>query len=380
MPYFSSFRFSKFSAWIEGLTHPSVAGRPTALARHKSFILARLTVASAVIVSAPTWLFLYGWPSYTQTLLFLLAQAPLLSIIILSRTGNLRHAQTLSIIGWLALAATVDWTAPNMQSATVLLTTLALVEAALTLEPMIVAAIVGVALGLLLIDLGSNTVNFLRPEEAAAVTHLAWLIAPLLLYVAILAMGDIRAEHARLKMDRRNARDLRLLTGAIGDIVLHLDRSGGVMAIIGDTYKTYALSEQDLKGRGFFQRVHVADRPAFLKLILDAIATKATAHAVVRLRTSAKPDETNQFIEPMFNYFDARTCPVEIDSDEDSAAPVICILRDVTIAKRAEEETRLRAARGGTRDGGKDKVPRERQSRIADAAQCDHRIFRNARK
>ncbi len=338
MPYFSSFRFSRFSAWIEGLTHPSVAGRPTALARHKSFILARLTVASAVIVSAPTWLFLYGWPSYTQTLLFLLAQAPLLSIIILSRTGNLRHAQTLSIIGWLALAATVDWTAPNMQSATVLLTTLALVEAALTLEPMIVAAIVGVALGLLLIDLGSNTVNFLRPEEAAAVTHLAWLIAPLLLYVAILAMGDIRAEHARLKMDRRNARDLRLLTGAIGDIVLHLDRSGGVMAIIGDTYKTYALSEQDLKGRGFFQRVHVADRPAFLKLILDAIATKATAHAVVRLRTSAKPDETNQFIEPMFNYFDARTCPVEIDSDEDSAAPVICILRDVTIAKRAEEE------------------------------------------
>jgi cell cycle sensor histidine kinase DivJ len=338
LSYLSSPNLPHFVAWVDSLTHPSVAGRPEAAARHKSFILARLTVAAAVLVSAPTWMFFHGWPSYAQTLIFLLAQAPLLSIVILSRTGNLRHAQSMSILGWIALAAAVDWAAPGMQMATFLLMTLALIEAALMFEPMIVAAIVGLALGLLLADLGVSTIGYLRPEEVAAATHIAWLIAPLLLYVAILSLGDIRAEHARLQRDRRNARDLRLLTGTIGDIVLHLDRAGGVTSIIGDTHKTYDLGEHDLKGRGLFQRVHVADRPAFLKLASDALATKATAHAIIRLRIGAIPSESDHFVEPVFNYFDARTCPVETEGDCDAQSLLICILRDVTVSRRADEE------------------------------------------
>jgi cell cycle sensor histidine kinase DivJ len=338
LSYQSTFKLSHFVAWIDSLAHKSVVGHPTVLARHKSFILARLAAACAVLISAPTWLFFNGWPTFSQSLIFLVAQAPLLSIALLSRTGNLRQAQTLSILGWLALAAAVDWAAPGMQTASALLLTLALVEAALTLEPMIVSAIVGLALGLLVADLSVDTAGFLRPEEAAAARHLAWLIAPLLFYVAILAMSDIRAEHARWRADRRNARDLQLITGAMGDVVLHLERSGGVISIAGETHKSYGLAEQDLKGRGLFQRIHVADRPSFLKLIVDAIATKSTAHAVVRVRIGPTPSVPDEFVEPSFNYFDARTCPVEPDRSESGAALVICILRDVTIAKRADEE------------------------------------------
>jgi two-component system, cell cycle sensor histidine kinase DivJ len=333
--YLSTFKFPHFVAWIDGLTHESVAGQSTTLARHKSFILARLAAACTVLISAPTFLFLHGWPNNTQLLIFLIAQAPLLSIVLLSRTGNLLHAQTVSILGWLALAAAVDWAAPGMESATILLSTLALVEAALTLEPLIVAAIVGLAFGLLFVDVGVNTAGFLQPGEAAAATHLAWLIAPLLLYVAILAIGDIRAEHARWRADRRNADDLKLLTGAIGDIVLHLSRSGDVISIAGETHESYGLSRLDLQGRGLFQRIHVADRPPFLKLIVDAIAIGATAHAVVRVRVGARPTDDDNFIEPTFNYFDVRTCPVDTGRE---GADVICVLRDVTVARRADEE------------------------------------------
>jgi cell cycle sensor histidine kinase DivJ len=343
LSYLSSLKLPDFGAWVASLTHASVAGRPEAAARHKSFILARLTVAAAVLVTAPSWMFFHGWPSYAQALIFLLAQAPLISIVILSRTGNLRHAQIMSILGWLALATAVDWVSPGIQMATFLLMTLALIEAALTFEPIIVAAIVGLAFGLLLTDIGVSMIGYLRPEEVAAATHIAWLIAPLLFYVAILSLGDIRAEHARLRKDRRNARDLRLLTGTIGDIVLHLDPTGGVRSIVGETYKTYDLSERDLMGRGLFQHVHVADRPAFLKLASDALATRAAANAIIRLRVGAIPSELDDFVEPVFNFFDARTCPVETEGDGDAAAPIICILRDVTAARRADEE--LAAAR-----------------------------------
>jgi cell cycle sensor histidine kinase DivJ len=328
---------SHFTAWIHNLTESGL-GRDAARARHKSFILSHLTIAASVLISTPTWLFIYGWPTVTQTIIFLLAQAPLMSIFVLSRTDNLRVAQAISIAGWLILAVVIDRTSPNMQPIHILLLTAALVEAALTAEPVIVSSVVSVAMGLLVFDAGTRAQGVLDAEVAASIMNVAVLIAPLLLYVTILSLGDIRNEHARKRADQRNARDLRLLTGAIGDIVIHLDRSGGVLSILGDTHKSYGLNKRDLAGRGFFQRVHVGDRPAFLKLVSDTIAENAPAQAVIRLRISADISDPTQFVEPLFNFFDARTSPAETEDEFKSAAAVVCILRDVTMAKRAEEE------------------------------------------
>jgi len=111
--------------------------------------------------------------------------------------------------------------------------------------------------------------------------------------------------------DQRNARDLRLLTSAIGDIVVRFDRTGAVSSIVGDMHKTYGLETRDLFGRGFFRRVHVADRPAFLKLVSDAITDNAPAHAVLRLHIGRHRELLGGYLEPVFNYFDARTCHIE---------------------------------------------------------------------
>ncbi len=328
--------------WIDSLIHELVAGHPLEMARHRFFILPRLVVAACVLLGAPAWLFLYGAPTAYQGLLFLLAQIPLVSVAILARSGKLRIAQSVSIFGWLALALAIHGLTMGFETISITLLAIALVEAALTPEIVMIFVIEAAIIDVIALTAGLD----IRPDIDALgrSASLAIFAAPLLLYIAFVAVCAIRAENARMRANSANARDLRLLTEAIGDIVLHLDRTGAVSMIVGDTHKVYGLDQRDLIGRGFFQRVHIADRPAFLKLVSDASEKSAPLTALLRVQVGLAPSASGHYVEPVFNHFDARMCrarPV-VDELDDGAAldapiPVVCILRDVTAAKRAED-------------------------------------------
>jgi cell cycle sensor histidine kinase DivJ len=329
------------AAWIDLLIHESVMGRPLDVARHRCFVLPRLVVALCVLLGAPLWLSLYGAPTTAQTLIFLLAQIPLVSVAILSRTGSLRAAQSVSIFGWLAMAVALNAFTSGFETISITMLTIALVEAALTPEIVMIFVIEAAIIDVIALTSGVG----LRATASGDISAetLAMVTAPLLLYIAFLSVCAIRAETTRTRADTANARDLRVLTDAIGDIVLHLDRGGAVETIIGDTHKTYGLDRRDLIGRGFFQRVHVADRPAFLKLVSDAFESHAPLTALLRVQVGALPSPTGKYVEPIFNYFDARMCLARPVVDEligetvEASSPVVCILRDVTAEKRADE-------------------------------------------
>jgi len=321
--------------WLDLLTHKSASNDPIELARQKFFVAARLAVGMSVLAFSPISLLLYGIPSPQHAAQFILALTPLIAIVVLKQTGNLRLAECVSIFGWAALAANVGASTQGYEAVSLTLLTIALLEAALTLEIGMVTAVVGAILALIALEVSRNP-----PTGVAARADVALFVTPLMMYMAALAAGAIFMAHARVLADQRNARDLRLLTSAIGDIVVRFDRTGAVSSIVGDMHKTYGLETRDLFGRGFFRRVHVADRPAFLKLVSDAITDNAPAHAVLRLHIGGIENCLGGYLEPVFNYFDARTCHIEPTSEDtqEIEAPVLCILRDVTAAHRAEEE------------------------------------------
>ncbi len=332
------FRLS--AGWLDHLTQSGVAAPPLERARRESFVVARLAAAGGVLLATPFWLFVHGAPNLQQFALFLLAQAPLLSVVILARAGDLRLAQTVSALGWAALALALEIAAPHAGAAPITLLAVALIDAVLTLEKATLAIVAGMAVAALAIAALADAQAWTSVARAAT-PEATLAVAPLLAYLALLASGAIRAEHSRSRADERNARDLRLLTGAIGDIVLHLDRTGAVSSLAGDVHKTYGMEERDLLGRGFFQRVHVADRPAYLKLVSDGIRASGPVKAVLRLQVGVTRNPATRLIEPVFNAFDARTCSVSADAQShfpEAAPQVVCILRDVTLEKRAEEE------------------------------------------
>jgi two-component system, cell cycle sensor histidine kinase DivJ len=78
--------------------------------------------------------------------------------------------------------------------------------------------------------------------------------------------------------------------------------------------------------------VHVGDRPAYLKLVSDAFGRSEPLAAQMRVQIGSAPAASGRYVEPVFNWFEARAR---------AAAPgdlVVCALRDVTATKRAEEE------------------------------------------
>ncbi len=334
-------KFSPALEWLDLLTQLRVNEDPRQLIRQKFFVAARLCVGLGALVLFPLWLFVNGVPTLQHSAQFVLALTPLVAIAVLKHTGNFQLAQYVSICGWMALGTSVGASAQGFDAVAVTLLMIALIEAALTLEVAVVGACVCAILALIALHAAQQS---FAAEGNLVRASAAFYVAPLLVYAAALAAGAIAAEHARAQSERRNTRDLRLLTDALGDIVVHFDRSGAVSSLVGDTHKAYGLEARDLIGRGFFQRVHVADRPAFLKLLSDACSNGAPTQAVLRVQVG-QAQKSGGYMEPIFNLFEARSCHGDLRSRgaDKGAAPIVSILRDVTVVRKAEEE--LAAAR-----------------------------------
>ena len=323
-------------AWVDQLAHNPAGDDPVRLERRKLFILLRLAAGGGALLLAPLYLTLVGLPTAQHLSLFILSLTPFVAIGVLKRTGDLAFAQNVSVCGWSALAVGVGLSAKSFEPISAMLLTVALIEAALTLETIVVGAVacagfVLVAIYAGLSFLGDRAISAGRPEIVLAG-------APLLCYVALLAAGGALVEQARARADRRNARDLRLLTAALGDIVAHFDRRGVATSVLGGTHRAYGLDASDLCGRGFLHRVHVADRPAFLTLVADAAATAKPSQTTLRLLVNRSGRDGGE--QPAFLPFETRSCPVAAMEGliDDASGAVVCILRDVTAAARAEDE------------------------------------------
>jgi len=325
----TSLRPAIFADWIDALTHDEATRDPLDAARRKSFILSRFAMAVAILLAAPAWLVVYGAPDAAQASIFLLAQAPLLAVALLKRNGDLRLAQVVSIGGWLGLAAVFGARGGAAPAAALIF--VALGEAAVTFDQRLVALACALCVATATLAAAAR-VALVGDIDALGLA----LTTPLVIYAAMLGRCAMRSERARALSESRKTRDLRLLAEAVGDIALHLDRSGAVTALVGEAYMAYGLDGRDLLGRSFFQRVHVADRPAFLKLVSDAVTLGAPAVAQLRLQVGATPAASGRYVEPVFNWFEARArfAPAQ---DAEQTDIVVCVLRDVTATKRAEE-------------------------------------------
>ena len=157
----------------------------------------------------------------------------------------------------------------------------------------------------------------------------------------------------RLWTLRRKAKQVRAgrydgLAETMGCLVLCCDRAGSVSSVSPNCEALFGLRPSTLTGRGFFERVQVADRPTFLKTIADTRPGSATIEATLRWRGTARVDRGGN-AEPVFLWLDMRARR----SGEYRAAEaggqgddVVAVFRDVTEAKlrKAALEDALAAA------------------------------------
>ncbi|ACK50618.1 PAS/PAC sensor signal transduction histidine kinase [Methylocella silvestris BL2] len=129
------------------------------------------------------------------------------------------------------------------------------------------------------------------------------------------------------------AESFAALHESVGDVVLLHDRTGAVLSIAGNRQSLFGLPAADLMGRGFFEHVHVADRPIFLKAIGEASFSDAPITVALRLRASSL--DRGDYAEPVFLWLDMRARRCGKHSPERSA---VAIFRNVTDAHWRQDE------------------------------------------
>ena len=323
---------SSLAARVRALVHPSAAADDLQRTRHEGFLFVHLAVSSMALLAAPLFLAFCGVPRAWQAFALVFVQAPLAASLLLSRTGRLRDAQIIVIVAVLGLAATLDVGAAGVGPAGFAMYTLVPLVAAFTLDAtLIIPAAFASAITFLALAL-------LRAAPAtAAATSLpaaSLIIVPSIAYVAALGISAARTHALRARIERIGANRHEMLSRTLGDLILRHDRAGGVLSVSEDVRDLFALTPRDLLGRGLFERIHVADRPLFLKTIADALAGDCTATATLRLRTGRSEVTCAGFDEPVFAWieFRARRSP-----DQNEGA-LLALVRDVTRAKVHEEQ------------------------------------------
>ncbi len=174
--------------------------------------------------------------------------------------------------------------------------------------------------------------------------------------IAAVALGILtamvvgRRESRRRRVALLEAERFGILTETMGDVVVTHDRSGAATSVSRNCEALFGLPPAELMGRGFFERVHVADRPAFLSAIAEACAGGETVNATLRLRTSGLVDR-GPYAEPVFLWLDmrARRCAEpgrRVGAEQGRGVGrraarghgAIAIFRNISEAKWREEE------------------------------------------
>jgi len=163
-------------------------------------------------------------------------------------------------------------------------------------------------------------------------------------------------DDSRLK---RGATPYDALAEAIGDLVLRHDASGAVLSASGSAQALFGLDARGLLGRGFFDRVQVSDRPAFLRAIGAALRRDGTICVTLRLRTGSQTEVGEHIGEPVFAWAELRIhrfADAMAETDDRHGAAVVSVVRNVTNAKSHEAALEAACAEAESANSWKDRL------------------------
>lgn len=362
--------------FVEGLVHPSVEGDELRAPRHKAFITANLVTGSAALLLFPLHLAVAGPASLPLTLIlgWALAQWPL--ALFLSRTGNLTVAQAASAAVFALFIGGIAAITGGIASFALIWLILAPVEAALTSDRraiLYVTALCIAEVGLLALLGAVGPVYALAgsPEAALAVSSGGALAYAMMMGVKI-AREQQRGEGLFRHLESR----LKMVNDEASGMVALLGEGGDVISIGGSCETLLGASARQVQREGLFQRLHVADRPGFLKMVSDVERDRCSMSLEVRLRQGRnRPGEAGT-ADYRSVLIECR--PASRSDARDRSGRVLAVLREAaghSNAGSAEEHLSRTVAEAGhelraplTAIAGFSEVLRERPDSLSDAA------------
>ena len=335
-------------AVADGMAHPSVLADGRRAPAHAAFIGARVLRGLIAVVLLSVLIALEGRLDGLELALFLGLIAPMGAALLASRSGRLDAARLVSALSLVIAVTAAAFLSGGVFSPAVAWLVLAPVEA---LEHPSRREAVIISLTAIL------------GAVALAICPSSFVVAPALVVTALVFAGmralkaSDRAVTAELALTRLRESN-RLVLENLGDLFTRHDETGACTYASSAARTLLGVAPSELIGQGLFQRVHVADRPAFLRAITDAGARREPANVTVRLRDETiiadlAPGPRRDLAESRFIWADLRAHPAICEHPREDRTEVVAVMRDVTELKAREEE--LECARIGAEEADRSK-------------------------
>ncbi len=328
---------------LDALLHPSARYDVLMRARHRAFIAPRLLGSLAALAAFPVYLAMRGAPSALEVVAFAWLIAPILLSWFLSRTGRYEGAYFLSSLALAGLVMTIAISTGGIESFAAMWLVLIPLEASLSASRRVVAFASGAALccAALLIVLGHFAM--LPAPHASLVMLREWCmtvgVAAGTLYAAGLAFSAESLAHTSVELLSVEEDRYRLLARNMSDVISRHSRNGAVQFISPAAESMLGIVVPRLLGHGLFDRVHVADRPAYLTALSDAARGGEERSVEFRLRRDAPRGERGGNHSFDFIWIEMRCRP--LSPGPANTAPeeieVVAVMRDVTDRKLQEQ-------------------------------------------
>jgi cell cycle sensor histidine kinase DivJ len=326
---------------IDALLHPSARYDALTRARHRAFTAPRLLGSLAAFAAFPVYLAMRGAPTALEVAAFAWLIAPILLSWFLSRTGRYEGAHVLSSLAMAGLVMTVAVTTGGIESFAAIWLVVVPLEAALSASRRVVAFASALALTCcaLLIVLGHF--QMLPAPEANPLFRgifMAFGVTSATLYAAGLAFAAETLARTSISLLYDEENRYRLLARNMSDVISRHRGNGAVQFISPAVETMLGTQVTRLLGHGLFDRVHVADRPAYLTALSDAARGGEARSVEFRVRRDVpRGGERGQKVD--FIWVEMRCRPLEQASQISTAleAEVVAVMRDVTDRKIQEQ-------------------------------------------
>jgi len=300
---------------------------PAERARQERFIVSRTVTSLMALAGLPLSLLGEVGSGLLGTWA-VLTLAPLASVLVLSRWGRLDVAQVL-VSAALALFVAHAAAASEVPLHLAVLALLVVALEALTsgsrraFGGACLFSLVGVPLAIILRREGVADPSL--PSGALLAMAGAIVLGHVLSRVVMDAKLDALLAARAASGPERDAQALL----AIDDLVTWHDQNGVILRSNGASTRLLGAPPSAIHGNGLFTRIHVADRPAFLKAVSDAANGSGFAVARFRVQTGDAAAQSAIWVE-------MRAHRLILPGDERCAA--VAVTRDITEHQRHAEE------------------------------------------
>ncbi len=303
----------------------------------------RLLGSLGAFAAFPIYLAMRGAPTVLEVAAFAWLIAPILLSWFLSRTGRYEGAHVLSSLALAGLTMILATTTGGIESFAAIALVIVPLEAALSASRRVVAFASALALSCCAVLVVLGHFGLLPPAEVNPMTRgilTGLAIASATLYaggVAFAAGALARTSGSLLAVEENR---YRLLARNMSDVISRHCRNGAVQFISPAVEAMLGAPVAQLLGHGLFDRVHVADRPAYLTALSDAGRGGEARSVEFRLKREApRGGEQGHHNQVEFVWVEMRCRPLDdpLGTPASPEAEVVAVMRDVTDRKLGEQ-------------------------------------------